>query len=218
MIASPKEWYNVLESDEEKFRAIVALGVGYDVLPSGVKGVGIDTLAKWVKIHGKKYDCFIEEYIKKPGISSIVLDEYIDTILFEPGNYIGDGSDTKFIFSRPTRLGNFCSDYDVMIPKKDTCELLECCGINGVVHQFMELEDYNVCEMCNKIVCSYCLAKLNEKKEEKCNQKHLCVECYNLSINVMKESNEASISQQRMILKDNHNIHDINDLSILLRC
>ena len=137
----------------------------------------------------------------------------MDAILFEPGNYIGDGSDTKFIFSNPTRLGNYCSDYDVMIPKKDTCELLECCGINGVVHQFMELEDYNVCEMCNKIVCSYCLAKLNEKKEEKCNQKHLCVECYNLSINDMKESNEASISQQRMILKDNHNIHDVNDLS-----
>ena len=65
MIASPNEWYNLLELDEEKFRAIVALGVGCDVLPSGIKGVGIDTLAKWVEIHGKKYDCFIEEYIKK---------------------------------------------------------------------------------------------------------------------------------------------------------
>ena len=141
------------------------------------------------------------------------MNEYIDAMINEPSNYVGDGGVTKFMHGDPSHLGEYCCDFDTHIPQKETCELIECCGINGVTHKFMSLEEHSVCSVCHKIVCSYCMAKLNYKKEEKCHNSKLCIECYSLSINDAKETNEASASPKRMILKDRHNVNDVNDLS-----
>ena len=77
----------------------------------------------------------------------------------------------------------------------------------------MSFEEHSVCSVCHKIVCCYCMTKLNYKKEEKCHNSKLCIECYSLSINDSKETNKASVSQRPMILKDRHNVNNVNDLS-----
>ena len=224
IIVSPKENYNMLETDCAKFRCVVALGTGCDALPSGVKSVGPACVVKKIVEDKLDWEILLQDYANKSNMNIKLLHAYLSCLLHEPGNTVSDNKDIdnddtlqekKYVHFKPSEVPLYCEEFACAnVHINNDLKLISCKGSKGNEHLFMEEEGFHTCSKCQSIICFNCVADTSLGVDTENNDKY-CMECY-AEINACGEENgNNNITNMRKTLIEKHNISDANDLNVI---
>ena len=220
-IHTPDEGFNLLENDDPQLRAVMAIGTGCDVIPKGIKGVGIKTLKKYIDDVGPNAEKNLQCYAKDKDYKLEVLQAYLSCLIHEPGDVVkknndGISSTRNYLHFQPQCLPVYCEEFGTPDTTIDhSVKLTTCEGYVKGTNLFMEKEGTSVCAMCKKLLCRICTANINAKVMGIRIENDLCLSCYGNKINGVEEDTPSlTYNEMKRILYHEHNIHDVNDLTL----
>ena len=177
-ITKPLDSYNLLENDDVLLRATIAIGTGCDALPFGIKNVGISFVRKQIVENNVSSKSLLEIYSGKSTINKSVLESYVESILFEPGDTVLDYKvkKRKYMNHKPKSLSNYCKEFGKSIKKGYQHKLVSCIGSIDNGHMFMEQEGIHICSRSTSTLCMYCCADTsNDFLDNKITNEILCM-------------------------------------------
>lgn len=161
------------------------LMLGCDVYKPGMKGIGAAKLEKLIEsckasseedLYRKLYGHFKT----RNKLTDLVIDTYIDSLIYEPTNPAPDAADgvypaRTFLFGRPQFLTKYNQDFAIdeefrrqmILPGPD---ISTCKGVGNSPHQFLSSDGVSSCFRCTANMCSYC--------QEKIDGDIYCLACY----------------------------------------
>ena len=193
----PEDGFNLLETDDPYLRAVIAIGTGCDVIPKGVKSIGIKTVKKFIDEEGPDYEKILHRYSENNDYDKDVLFAYLSCIIFETGDIVSNESTVhpKYLHSKPTCLPAYCKEFSSTDTTIDeSLSLLKCQGYVKGTHTFMEKEGSVLCSQCSKVLCPLCIANVNQKMMNFDIKDNLCLACYDLRINGLEEQPSTYLS------------------------
>jgi len=117
--------YNLLETDDFMLRAMIAVGLGCDTLPKGVKGLGVGTISSVIeKQQITSADELAEFYEKKSNLPASLYKAFATATMFESANVleVSESSSPIFVHGAPQSLPEYLKEFGVgtTIPTNNT--------------------------------------------------------------------------------------------------
>lgn len=218
--------------EDRKLRILLAVILGCDVSPGGVKDVGpAKILNKMKEIHEDEensnsiYDQMVDYAVemskpgktKPPKYSAEVINVLVEAVLYEPTNEEPAEKPSSYDYrtymeDTPEKLvsylGEFKSSTTTIV---DGPEVLKCkgpCSDGSACHKFLAAEDHHKCIACSEVVCDFC----SEKK----GSGQYCLACHIVEslLPGIDLNDLLTVSQMREELKKKYNFDDVDQLSI----
>eukprot|EP00957_Ditylum_brightwellii_P100747 7678910-Ditylum_brightwellii.AAC.1 len=167
-------------------RALLAMTVGCDTCPGGVKGCGPKVASKLLLKHNDKVDTSLHNALATDiaNLNNAPIKDKDATlclcrsIIFEK---TGDGEHDYVYGIAPEILEKFNEEFaSSTTTVVDGPEVITCKGCNGKEHPFLKAEPSYECIGCNKIVCCFC--HIHWDKIPDSEPGILCLECMNNEI------------------------------------
>ena len=218
----PKETNAVLNKAEcpifdgiqtPRLRALMMLILGCDVYGPGMKGTKAKKLVPLIEsfqttTETELYQKLFKEFKTANELDDLVIDTYIDALLYEPTNAVPDNVDEEnpartYLFGSPTKLPKYLEECAIDDEFKSSSifpgpEMATCKGVGGSTHPFLSSDGVKQCAKCEHDVCRYC--------HEDINKEPYCLACY-ATESVVPQSGGAgskSIAQMRSeLIADN---------------
>ena len=220
-----------------KLRALMAVVIGCDVCPSGIKSAGPHFVEKVIDdlklelgpevdedaIYQKLMDAAVEKSRPKstattnPKYSREVLTSFVHGIIYEPTNeHPGDSEEppvpTYLTGSDPPTLCKYLEEFKAECTAiHNGPPILKCKGSStdtSTSHDFLAAESHHTCKKCNHIICSFCTSFIDKD--------NYCSSCYlNEKIMPCADSNHLpTVREMRDELKYKYGFTNVDKLRI----
>lgn len=196
-----------------RLRALMMLILGCDVYGPGMTGIKAKRLVTLIESfkatsEDDLYQKLFYKFKTTNKLDDIVIDTYIDALLYEPTNSMPNNVDEEnpartYLFGPPTTLPKYLEEFAVDDDFKANSifpgpEMTTCKGVGGSTHPFLSSDGVKQCAKCEHDVCQYC--------HEDINKEPYCLACY-ATESVVPQSGGAgskSIAQMRSeLIADN---------------
>ena len=203
--------YPLLEYTHPLTLALIVVGIGCDVLPSGVPGVTAKAIYTQMKkmekegITDNHQICirlveFFMKTDKTKMLKELDIRTFCEASLYQPALEFGEKgkpSSFRYVFNKPGTLPPYLKMFLPPGSKriKNRSETMRCKGIDGVnpAHDFLKAEGAYKCSSCHSCFCRTCgydPIKDRDMKETKNKKlihyenmnKPMCVDCYQQNI------------------------------------
>lgn len=219
-----------------RLRALMMVILGCDVYGPGMKGVKAKKLVPLIESFKatSEEDLYQKLFCKfktTNKLSDIVINTYIDALLYEPTNAMPNNIDEEnpaktYLFGPPTNLPEYLKEFAVDEEFKANSifpgpEIATCKGVGGSTHPFLSSDGVKKCIKCEHDVCQYC--------QEDIIKETYCLSCY-ATESVVPQSGgvgSKSIAQMRKELVDDNfdgakdlasdEVEDVYEMMIHLR-
>ena len=216
--------------DNRKVRALIALFLGCDVFPAGLKQMKMDNLSRLINEGFPSYKsahphrnttllAYLRFYLyhKIPNFDRDTVNAYIKALVHEPSNEsIQSSNADEHVKSRtyllgrpPRRLPKYLAEFagpDTVI--YDGPNIAECSGVIGSPHKFLSADGFHNCTECNHIVCQHCIGSMEGNV--------YCLQCYaQMSlVPLAGEDSGMPVNMMREQLAEKYDVDNVDELTM----
>jgi len=147
------------------FRACIAVILGCNVYPGGVKGIGpakLNNMLRTLKTQQNNniLDKLLMAIAKNDDDDHAALETLSMAFCYEPSNDEDKANISPvYLYEKPTMFTEYLSEYapmdgSILIEKGPAYRV--CKGFGPSDHKYLEIEGTHTCSMCASVVCCFC--------------------------------------------------------------